>query len=288
MRIVIYIDVIFLINFMADLFVLLMTGIILGQRVKIWRLLAGAMFGAGILLPFLCFPYILMGIMGVAVCVGISMGTIAISFWGTEGSFVRKWFLSTTIMFLLGGSMYYFKSFMGWTVLSLYKWAILLGAGCIVCGLGVRLFRCSRQHTDTIYFIKIIKAERTVYEHVYLDTGNMLWDTLYQKPVILLSEKTVGKCLSKEEQLLLQKVQEEKEFDYNSILNISTQRKNSFHVVRYQSVGKENGWLVCFLADEVWIDEKHCLYRQPIAVAPAFLFQDKEYQGLLHKECILY
>lgn len=285
MKIVFYMDVIFIINFMTDLFVLFVTGFFMRQSIKLWRLPAGAFFGAAVLLPFLSKPCLLTGSTGIIICTGISMGTTLIAF-GRKGGFIRKWFLSTTIMFLLGGIMYYIRFVMGWTVITLYKWGILFCTGCIACITGVRLLKKSKKHAETVYFIKIIKADKTVYEYVYLDTGNMLWDALYQKPVILLSEKTAKKCLSQEEQQILEQIQKEKIFDYRRMLHMNTCKRNSFHVVRYQSVGKDNGWLVCFLADEVWIDDRHCLYRQPLAVAPEFLFRNKKYKGLLHQACI--
>lgn len=286
MEVIVYIDVIFTVNFMADLLILLMTGIFLRQKIKLWRVFLGALFGAGSLLPFLRVPHLLMGGTGIAVCVGISMGTIAISFGGRNGGFVKKWFLSTTVMFLLGGVMYYLKVNMGWTVLSLYKWGILLVMGFAACLMGGFLLERNRRQEQTIYPVKIIRSDKIVHAYMYLDTGNMLWDALYQKPVIILGEQTAKKCLSEKEQLVLEKIQEKQEFDYYSILNASMQRKNSFHRVRYKSMGMENGWLVCFLADEVWVDEKYCLKGQPVAVAPVFLFQNRKYQGLLHKACI--
>ncbi|MDE5863688.1 MAG: sigma-E processing peptidase SpoIIGA [Lachnospiraceae bacterium] len=56
MQITVYLDIIFVINFIADFFVLFLTGKILRQKILWWRLIAGTAFGAGSLLFFVLRP----------------------------------------------------------------------------------------------------------------------------------------------------------------------------------------------------------------------------------------
>lgn len=287
MQITVYLDVIFLINFIADFIVLLLTGVIMRQKIVFWRLFAGAFFGAGMLLPLVCFPHLLMGRIGIAVCVGISMGAVAISFGRKNGNFSKKWFLSTTIMFLLGGIMNYFKSKTGNTFIQLSVWMILF-AGSTLCGwIMLRFLKKTIQKEDNLYLIKVRYEDRVAVDQVYLDTGNMLWDPLFYKPVILLSEKFVKRCITKEEREIIEEYREKGKLNFEKILACNTQRKACFHEITYQSVGNSSGRLLCFLVEEIHISgSDHILKKQPVAIGPSFLFEGKEYQGLLHRECI--
>lgn len=287
MQITVYLDIIFFINFIADLMVLFLTGVILKHKIVFWRLLAGASFGAGMLLPFVCFPHLLMGKTGIAVCVGISMGAIVISFGRKNGNFMKTWFLSTTIMFLLGGIMNYFKRIMDNTFIQLSVWMILF-TGSAFCGLVMLHFlKRTIQKEDNLYLIKIRYENQVAMDRVYLDTGNMLWDPLFYKPVIMLSEKFVKRCITKEEEEIVEEYKEKGRLDFEKILACSTQRKACFHEIAYQSVGNPSGKLLCFLVEEVQIGgSDHVLKKQPVAIGPSFLFEGKEYQGLLHRECI--
>lgn len=287
MQITFYLDIIFFINFIADFVVLLITGVILKQKIVLWRLLTGASFGAGMLLPLVCFPHLLMGKTGIAACVGISMGAVAISFGRKNGGIIKKWFLSTTIMFLLGGIMSYFKQVTDNTFIQLSVWMILF-TGSSLCGLGMIYFWkrviCKR---DNMYLIKVKHEDRIAVDQVYLDTGNMLWDPLFYKPVIMLSEKFVGRCITKEEEEIVREYREKGRLDFEKTLACKTLRKACFHEITYQSVGNPSGKLLCFLVEEIHIGgSDHVLKKQPVAIGPSFLFEGKEYQGLLHRECI--
>lgn len=287
MQITVYLDIIFFINFIADLIVLLLTGVILKQKIVFWRLFAGASFGAGMLLPLVCFPQLLMGKIGIAACVGISMGAVAISFGKKNGNFSKKWFLSTTIMFLLGGIMNYFKSITDNTFIQLSVWMILF-TGSTLCGLVMLHFlKKTIQKEDNLYLIKVRYEDRVVVDQVYLDTGNMLWDPLFYKPVIMLSEKFVRRCITKEEEEIIEEYREKGKLNLEKILACNTQRKACFHEITYQSIGNPSGRLLCFLVEEIHISgSDHILKKQPVAIGPSFLFEGKEYQGLLHRECI--
>lgn len=287
MQITVYLDIIFFINFIADLMVLFLTGVILKRKIVFWRLLAGAFFGAGMLLPFVCFPHLLMGKTGIAVCVGISMGAVVISYGRKNGNFMKTWFLSTTIMFLLGGIMNYFKRITDNTFIQLSVWMILF-TGSAFCGL-IMLYFLKRtiQKEDNLYLIRIKYENQVAVDQVYLDTGNMLWDPLFYKPVIMLSEKFVKRCITKEEEEIVEEYREKGRLNFEKILACSAQKKACFHEITYQSVGNPSGKLLCFLVEEVQISgSDHVLKKQPVAIGPSFLFEGKEYQGLLHRECI--
>lgn len=287
MQIKVYLDVIFFINFIADLFVLFLTGVILRQKIIFWRLVTGALFGAGMLLPFILTPSLLEGNTGIVICIGISMGAVAISFGRKNGGLIKKWFLSTTITFLFGGMINYLRYITGTTSLKLCMWMLLFTGSSVACYFMVRFFIRIVQKENDIYLIKVKHENQAVVDLVYLDTGNMLWDPLFRKPVIILSEDFVMRCMTDREKEIIEDYRKNGRIHYENMIVCKSQRKTCFHEIAYQSLGNPSGKLLCFLVEEISINgSEKTLKKQPVAIAPSDLFEGKRYQGLLHRECI--
>ena len=287
MQITIYLDVIFFINFIVDFAVLYITGIVAGKKVNMLKVAMGATLGAGLLLVFTLHPTIFTGWKGIAITVGISMGAVAIPYGDKISSLVRTWFLSTTIMILTGGIMNYLKYIFHISILQMLQWLLLFGASSVGILICIYSIKKSIKQSDNIYLIQIRHGNADVIESVYMDTGNLLKDPIFHKPVIVLSENVVCKCLKEEEKQIVRQYKESGKIDYRSLLTCQTQKKVYFHEIAFRSVGNPSGKLLCILVDEISIlGEKKVLYRQPIAIVPEALFAGKMYQGLLHKECI--
>lgn len=287
MQITVYLDVIFLINFIADFFVLFITGVILKQRIVAWRLVTGAVFGAGMLLFFILSPFLQNGRTGAAICVGISMGAVAISYGRRNGGLIRKWFLSTTIMVLIGSVMNYLRYISGETTLQLCKWMALFAGSSIGVWILLCYLKKTMGKTKGLYLIEIKHGNRITVERVYMDTGNFLRDPLFEKPVILLSERLVKSCLTEDEIDIIEQYKESGRLNYQVLLTNRLQKRDCFHEIAYESVGNPSGRLLCLLMDEIDIHgSDRILKRQPVAVGPEELFEGKGYQGLLHQDCI--
>lgn len=287
MQITVYLDIIFLINFIADFFVLLLTGIVIKQKIVFWRVLAGALFGAGSLLPLILYPDLLTGKTGIILCAGISMGAVAISFGRKNGGVVKKWFLSTTIMVLMGGMINYLRYITGITSITLCIWILLFAGSGTGCFYTIHFLQKIIHKKEHIYLIRIKHGKREAVDYVYLDTGNMLWDPLFSKPVILLSENFVRRCLTEKEKEFIEEYKRKGHMNYGDRIVLDTQKKVCFHEIAYQSVGNSSGRLLCFLIEEIDLGKKEqVLTRQPVAIGSDELFKGKEYQGLLHPECI--
>lgn len=287
MQITIYLDVIFLINFVADFFVLFLTGVILKQNIVLWRVIAGAAFGAGMLLFFILSPRLFTRVTGIAIYVGISMGAVAISYRGKIRDLFREWFLSTTIMILIGSIMNYLKYIFHTDSLRICKWCLyFIGSGLCIFVIIYGL-RDAIQTEEHVYLIRLRHGGLSTVVPVYLDTGNMLRDPLYGKPVIVLSEEAVKNCLTREEKSIIEQYWKSGRLDYSTVLTSKIQRRDCFHEIVYQSVGNPSGRMLCMLIEEVNIcDLNRLLKKQPIAIGPGDLFEGKLYQGLLHRECI--
>lgn len=287
MQITIYLDVIFLVNFIANFMVLYITGVIIKKKIRILKVILGALLGAVLLLAFIMLPSWFMGWKGLVISVGITMGTVAIPYGEKHLTFVRTWFLSTTIMVLIGGIMNYIRYLYHVSVLQLLQWLVIFSISCACVLFFVNSVRKTMKENDNIYIIQIEHGNRIILESVYLDTGNLLMDPVFRKPVLVLCENVVNQCLIEEEKLVLEHYKKCGRLDYSYILSCSTQEKVCFHEIPYQSVGRLRGQMLCILLDRVSVvGSNKVLLKQPVAIVSADLFKGKKYKGLLHKECI--
>lgn len=286
MQVKVYVDIIFLVNFIADCFVLFMVNIILHLHIKWWRIILGGLAGAITLLFFIPGRWFVRSALGTLIYIGISMEACIICFGYKRGLFY-KWLLSTTIMVLIGSSMNYIKYIFGFTVIDFGKWILcFFAAEIFIFIVVVKLIRLQKNSKE-IYTVKFTHNNHVFFETLYLDTGNFLWDPLFQKPVIVLSDRSVNTCFTVEEYRLLKKYLDMEIFDYKGLHSSEMQKKYCFHEIHYESVGRKNGKMLCFLMDEVEIvNEKKKLYKQPVAIVSGKLFEGKQYQGLLQPDCI--
>lgn len=250
-------------------------------------MILGALLGAVLLLAFIMLPSWFMGWKGIVISIGITMGTVAIPFGEKNISFVRTWFLSTTIMVLIGGFMNYVRYLYHISVTHMLQWVLLFGAGSVGVLLFVIGMRKTMKENDNIYVIQIEHGTRKIVEAVYLDTGNLLMDPIFRKPVLVLCENVVNQCLIEEEIRVLENYKQYGRLDYSDLLSCPTQKKVCFHEIPYESVGQSSGRMLCLLLDRVYVlGVKEPLLKQPVAIVSEELFKDKKYKGLLHQECI--
>lgn len=246
------------------------------------RILLGAMFGAGMLLFIIFNPNWLLGIRGVVSYIGISFGAVIITFGRKNVG--KVWLLSTTIMILLGGGMNFLKYRLGWQTLDFGMWFGLF----MVCSLAIHLFRFSIQNQiqnqDVLYRVRLRFCERQLEGVFLMDTGNFLFDPLFQRPVVLIGEEFAKKILNAKEKQILEEYKREGYLLYSDDRNDT---KAYFHEIGFQSVGEKSGKLICFLVDEFIIqDTNHVLLRQPVAIALEPIFNGKTYQGLLQESLL--
>ena len=309
MQVTVYLDLIFIINFLVDFYVLAITGILFHRKLSMVRIGLGALFGSLTLLPCMLFPKLIMGFGGVVIMTGISMGAVMISL-GNTGGLIKKWFLSTTIMVLFGGVFSLLKSRFGVLHITFYTWLIFIFASGIIVWIVIGFIVRQRKERNNICRIYIQNQGRMLEEDVLMDTGNRLWDSRFDRPVMLLSEELVKKIVSHKEYELIKEYKTKGYIDYSNPILLKTQ-KTCFHEISFQSVGKMSGKLLCFLIDEIYvveasesgsikdmvqikknegrrIDDSNVRHyrKQPCAVADEKLFIGKAYKGLLFPDNI--
>jgi stage II sporulation protein GA (sporulation sigma-E factor processing peptidase) len=280
MQITLYVDVIFLVNFVVDFIVLKLTAFVLKLQSPLWRIFLAAGVGGVSGLTLLCIPDSLSGVAGVTGLVGSSIGANMIAF-GRKGV-IQKWFCSTTILFLLGGVMSYVKGITGKTTLSLITWFVLLVESLGIVGLLVHITKKRYSAVPNLSFVVMNHEGKHIHFQAFIDTGNFLWDPLLQKSVVLISREVMEGLVNVTEKEMISKYLECGYIDYSQILYKDIQQKSCFHEIAYQSVGEPCGQLICFIVDEMIVEHNGVREKkQPVAVAPDYLFRGKEYQGLI-------
>lgn len=262
---------------------LLITGHIIHQKISLLRIGLGALFGSLAFLPFIFYPKLLIGFSGIFLSIVINIGAVFISL-GTSGGFIKKWLLSTTITFLFGGLVQFYKNKSEMVHISFYRWTIIFLISMIT---GLILFRhlsaCSEKR-KYIYVIKLHNAGKNCEEHVFMDSGNQLWDCVYRKPVLILSDNVIERIVSAKEFEYIKKYSKVGFMDYGDPLLVE-QKNICFHEISYQSIGKSRGKLLCFIIDSVEVVGKDKVYlKQPIAVADGSMFRGKMYNGLIFSD----
>ncbi len=287
-QVAIYLDVLGLLNFGADFLILFLTGLILNKRLVVWRLMLGALLGTVVLLPVLFVPLLISsGSARFIMCVTGSLGAAAVAYGEKGKPVAREWLATALVMLCLGGTMYGVKGLTGMEGMTFGGWTLGLAAGGLSAVSLVRLFGNMGCRQKPLFQIRIRRGDRYIEETVLLDTGNMLWDPLFGRPVILLAEQAASGLLTKEEQSLVREYQKNGRLPYERLAACGSQRKLCFHELSYCSVGKQEGKLLCFLAEEVVVCERERVFRrQPVAVVASELFLGRAYRGLLHRDCL--
>lgn len=254
----IYIDALFLTNFLMDMLVLYLIGIFLRQRMHMLRLFAAAVFGsaAGIVL-FLAVPYHAAYLIIMHLVVNPLMIRIAFLSGGFT-AFVKTWLLCYLFTFLSGGVMQWVNrtvfhgGHMGLSILI---------TACIGVGSAV-LWERRHAVAGQLYPVTLRFQGQGVELTAYYDTGNLMMDPYLRKPVSIVSRELVQGILAK---------------------------KPAIRIVPFSGVGQENGLLEAITVDALEIGEgsgKVCVESAVIGLTGESLFCGKEYQMILNSRLI--
>ncbi len=223
-----YIDSLFLINFVMNIYLLEVVNITLMRTATRKRVIAGAAFGAlSYLLPFLwngpAWLKLLLGaLIGTIGMIGITFRTKSIK------GFLKVLERMVLFTFLFGGVLLFIiRSF---PRVRIYITNIfgLLGIGALIF-MGVSYFLGKKKQTQNIYKVLLIGKGAQMSIHALLDTGNGLIEPISGKPVCIL-ERNIFENLWKDN------------------------NPRGFRMIPYHSIGKNNGVLPGYIIPEIQIE----------------------------------
>ena len=195
----IYLDLVFLINFMFDLLLLLTVKIVLKRKVKWYRVLLGGLVGSlSIFSLFMKLNSITLFLLKVI----ISLTMVAITFGiKNRNDFLKNTLYLYFISIILGGFLYYLNLEFSYDNVGLVffhngfsiNFILLIILSPIILYLYIKQDRSLKVINNYYYQVEIFYKKIKKEYSAYLDTGNKLYDPYGHKPVILLYDPNFPK-----------------------------------------------------------------------------------------------
>ena len=252
---IVYLDILFLVNFLMNYFVISICTAIVPNgskyKRKILASILGGIYGVGMFVPNLDFLYSVMAL------IIFSGGLCAIIFCPCKISdFFRIFAVFYLSNFILSGGIYMLLPFFGGGILRnniiyiksgyLIFFAVIIGVA-VICGIKYAKKNLGKRE----YVVKIRYKEHCVEGLGMLDTGNKLKDPITGEGVIVIGNKILEKLF----------------FEGCSEFNLSECIDNKdFRLIPYKTVANE-GVMMGFVADEVIFAGKD-LKKVTVAVSP--------------------
>lgn len=281
--ITVYIDVLFMVNFMIDILIVEATGAIVSVHTKYMRSLfsafTGALYAVGMFFVKAAF------VQSIVMKLLLSALMVLIAFGFKNGAhFLKMWGSFFVVSFIFGGSLFALMNATGLgsrlnmiysngeIYLNLpWRWVLLSASGTyfLIYIFGRirkrRIALRAARRTLTIY-TKGQKLETTAI----IDTGNALFDPITGAPVIVCEKGELKALLPQGE----------------AIMENMSKAGLKVRLIPFSSVGKESGLMPAFLPDMVEVDghrAKSCI----IGITENRLCKENEYHALLNPAMLI-
>lgn len=290
---VIYIDVLFAINWYMDVLIFYCVSLILNQRIKLRRLalagiLASLVYCMLIILPILqSIPYSFYTLF---------IPTIAILYLYKPQNlktFIKLYGLCMIVSAIFGGMLFniwYMFNHSSEKISSIGVVTLIL-VGLLITIIFYNSFYFIRRRfifPSFEYEIKISNKEGCVEVKALLDTGNLLYTPITHEPVVVVEYESVKALLSEAQQIEYETYRRCKENEMEEAL--ISERCRPEILIPFKSVGCTAGYLWGIRVDEMDIRKVMAETKVPdciIGISSESLFSDKQYSALLHPEFIL-
>lgn len=291
----VYIDIILLENLCMNYIILFATAYIMKIKISHIRIIASSSIGAvySIMLYMQILPIyssIFMKIILSVVMVYISYApkTVKIA--------IKQLIIFYLISFAFGGCAFALLYFVkpqdifikNGVYIGTYPLKIaLLGGivGFIITYIAFKIIKNKATKEEMIYKLKIKINDKTVEVNALLDTGNKLKDPITLVPVIVIEKQKLYNFLPEE---ILENIDKIIGGDSNKLIEENIKYMSKFRVIPYNSIGKQNGLMLGFKADEVKIiiDEEERTIKNTIIGIFNQSFNSQTYSALISLEII--
>ena len=296
-QLIVYIDLLFLINVVMDFVVLLLMKWLLKENADLVRIcLASVLGGFGgcmalvwVNMPALCkflFLYVIIS------------GTMVLIAYGYQSlkRFVTRIFELYCIAFLLGGffSFIYYGMNLEGFLMELTSGTVFSGinAAHLVSGIGIIVILY-----PLFYFVAgKVRGNLTVYQEIeiylegrkvsgigLLDTGNMLTDPVTKEPVLVAEYQWMEELFTKEEKESIHRFLE----FMNPEEGEQTDFLKKLKMIPFHSVGNERGLLLAVRVDKILLGTKKKQKEKNsvlVGIYQGSLSAQHTYQVILHKD----
>ena len=187
---IIYIDLLIIVNFLFDFLLLLTINIALKRYTKIYRLILASLFGEITLLSlFIPISSYLLTILKVVM--GIIMVLIAFGYKNIKYSLYNALYLYMTSV-ILGGFIYFLN-----IEFENMNYLIILFIAPIILYSFIKSIKALKEIKNYYYNVSILFENNFKLNITgFLDTGNKLIDPITHKPIILINKKKINACIN--------------------------------------------------------------------------------------------
>ena len=297
----VYLDVIWLLNFMFDSFLLYLTALILKRDIMYWRIFVGGFVGSIIILLSLT-P--LNGFSGhpiVKLLFSVVMILIVFGFKRFK-YFINGLMIFYLVTFLVGGSLigvHYFIQF-DMDLTSSVALASIKGFGDPISWLFVVLgfpivWHFSRksfekvevakiQHSQLIMVSILIDGQRFHFKGL-VDSGNQLYDPISKMPVMFVSIKKIADDLPTE----LRKIAVDSELVMMGKQPISPEWENRIRIIPYKVMGRDHQLIIALKPESIQImhnEETLTIEKGLVSFTMQQLSSDDAFQCIVHPKML--
>ena len=191
---IVYIDLVFLINFIMDFYILSSVKFLLRLNTKLIRIMLGSLIGSlSLLLLFFKLNTLTLNLIKII----ISIFMVFISFG--KSKFFNKLFYLYIVSIVLGGSLYLINDSLGYEVdsfifinngYSIYLIIHIIFSQ-IILFLYIKEHLKYKKRINQFYNVIIKFKNKEIILEGFLDTGNKLIDPYFKRPIILLNKKYI-------------------------------------------------------------------------------------------------
>lgn len=288
---VIYVDVLFVINWVMDSMIFYSVTLMLNQVIKKRKILIAAtmaslLYCMLVLCPFFQkLPYWL---------ITLWLPTVPLLYLfkpKTGRVFIKVWLMSTAVAALYGGVIFNIWYMLGGGSIETthLNWMtlFLLSLGVTILFNGSFYYLRRRLILPQFEYDIIMSYQgQTITGHALMDTGNLLYTSFYHEPVIVMTYAAIR-------QLLDEATRQEVEAFYAcppQALEVFLQEHHPSRLIPFESVGCKQGFLWGIPIDTLTIKKgkyekvmTHCI----VGISEGALFSDQSYDALLHPELIM-
>lgn len=252
-----YIDVFFMVNFMMDAIILLITRKITGSDHSYKRVYLGAMAGAALtcLILILPIPFSWMKLLLFHIPVSFTMIQIGL---GTGGGreLLKKWICLYLSSFLVGGVFGFLEQY---TRIGSLFFVIAVISYYAVSGI-VNFLECLFMQKESRCQVILSHNGHMEKVQALIDTGNCLRDSVTKKPVHIIDAEVAEKLFSSD---FLRKVR----------------------YIPYHSIGKNEGLMPLISLDGMWVLKKRKVWiERPMVAISEEPISEEHYKIILNPE----
>jgi stage II sporulation protein GA (sporulation sigma-E factor processing peptidase) len=296
----IYLDAVWVLNFLLDLMLLMLTQALSREYTPKRRLVFGAIIASLIVPATIYYPSALLNTVYGKLLYSILIILVAFQFT-TVRQFFKKLLLFYFVTFSIGGGLFAAHYVLQNPVALASNGLLTFSSGYgdpvswlfIMIGFPIAFWftksRMDKHVTDKIrydqmYEVTLQLKEKSFSTTGYIDSGNQLIDPLTKKPVIICDESFLQQWFQEEEWIQLKRAFEE--FDMDSI---PLSWEKYIHMVPFQGVEGKSNFLLALKPESLTIgygEQKIIATKLLVGIQFSTLTKDQSYHCLLHPQLI--